>query len=446
MRKVTQHLQGTKALIIAETPRAIGFAGTVLVLGAATDHWGYACFAALAAWTGWHLREFIRFARWSQHPLGRPESDQAPWAAPILRLYRTIAAGRSRSRRLVAQLRGLAALTEALPDAAIVIRLTGEIENFNSAAAQLLDLSSTERGNNLVSLIRHPSFSALVAGRVAGDLIEFALPRAPSQHIEARRIPIDDERLLILARDVTQLNRLLTMRQDFIANVSHELRTPLTVILGYLEALEEPRLDAAESRALLSRLTGPATRMKALVDDLLLLTRLESSPPPPVDELEPLAVADMLADIVTQARQLATPTHHLNLSADQGLRIRAAESEIHSAFSNLITNAVRYSPDGGPIEIRWFADDGAACFEVRDNGVGIAQEHLSRITERFYRVDLAHARVRGGTGLGLAITKHVLKRHGATLGVTSKLGQGSVFCCRFPAALTKHSPSNQEHT
>ncbi len=421
--------------------RIAGFVTVAITLGVATGAWGYAMFIALALWSAWHVRQFIFFSRWAKHPLSRPENDSDPWRDPTLHLYRTIGAGRARVRRLLSQLRGLTALTEALPDAAVVIRRTGEIEAFNSAASAVLELAKDERGNNIVSLLRHPSFSALVAGRVSGDIIEIALPRAPERHLEIRRIPIDSRRLLILARDVTQLNRLLTLRQDFIANVSHELRTPLTVILGYLEALDEPDVDADEMRVLYGRLRGPANRMKALVDDLLLLTRLESSPAPGPDDMDPVDVAGMLADIVAGAQHVATPRHRIRLTAEPQLRVRAAESELHSAFSNLITNAVRYSPDGGDIDVRWYADN-SARFEVCDHGLGIAPEHLSRITERFYRVDLAGARVRGGTGLGLAITKHVLKRHGATLTVKSELGKGSCFTCTFPATsiVTQQQP------
>ncbi len=415
-----------------EAVHIAGLTGFAVAMGSITDAWGYSFLTALAAWVVWQGREFVRFLRWSERPLARPENTSELWAVPVLRLYRGIAAGRGRARRLITQLRGLSSLAEALPDAAVVIRRTGEIEMFNQAAATFLHLTPNERGNNLVSLIRHPSFSALVAGRVAGDIVEFALPRSPNRHLEARRIVIDSRRLLILARDVTQLNRLLTMRQDFIANVSHELRTPLTVIMGYLEALDDATLSRDELENLHRRMTGPANRMKALVDDLLLLTRLESSPPPSNEQLRPIDVAAMLDDIVADARQLASPAHRISLQADASLRVRAMEPELHSALSNLITNAVRYSPDGGAIDVRWFRDGAVARFEVRDEGVGIPAEHLSRITERFYRVDLAGSRVRGGTGLGLAIAKHVLRRHGATLGVESQLGKGSVFSCTFP--------------
>jgi len=408
-----------------------------LLFGLLTGLWGYAGFGALAIWLTVHGREFVRFARWAVHPLSRPDNRTDAWQVPTARLYRAIRGSRSRSARLIAELRSLTALAEALPDAAVVVRTSGEIEAYNVAAQALLGLTTRDRGNNLVSLLRHPAVTALLSSRGGSDLVELVLPRYPSRNLEMRRIEIDSRRYLVLVRDITQLNRLLSMRQDFVANVSHELRTPLTVILGYLEAMEDPQLDADERRALVDRMRAPANRMKALVDDLLLLTRLESSPTPALDDLAPIDVGALITDIVTDAKQLSGGRHKFNLDIDRTLLIRGLRSELYSAFANLITNAVRYSPDGGAIDITWQpGDGGTAHFSVRDHGVGIAAEHISRITERFYRVDLASSRVRGGTGLGLAITKHVLKRHDSTLEVESRLGSGSRFSCNFPARLT----------
>jgi two-component system phosphate regulon sensor histidine kinase PhoR len=172
--------------------------------------------------------------------------------------------------------------------------------------------------------------------------------------------------------------------------------------------------------------------MKVLVDDLLLLTRLESSPKPSQTDVDVVAVAPMLESIVAEARQISDGQHRITLEADPSLRLRGSEFELHSAFSNLIGNAVRYSPEGGDIHVRWFATDAGPRFEVEDHGMGIPAQHLTRITERFYRVDLSGSRARGGTGLGLAIVKHVLKRHDATLGVQSELNKGSLFYCVFP--------------
>jgi two-component system phosphate regulon sensor histidine kinase PhoR len=239
---------------------------------------------------------------------------------------------------------------------------------------------------------------------------------------------------MILVRDVTELNRLLSMRQDFIANVSHELRTPLTVIVGYIETLMNEELDEATTRGLVGKLLSPTTRMRALVDDLLLLTRLESSPNPSQDELTSVDMGVVLNAIAADARMLSSGRHDIQVEIGTRTHVLGIDSELHSACLNLVTNAVRYSPDGGPIRISWTEVPDGARFAVEDHGMGIPKEHISRITERFYRVDLAQSRVRGGTGLGLAIVKHVLKRHNTFLQVESELGKGSTFFCVFPSS------------
>ena len=403
----------------------------VAVAGELTGAWGIAVFVAAVAWFVPHAREFDRFRRWSRHPIGRPDNAAELWREPTVKVFRALRQSRTRVRRMLTRLRYVRSATEALPDGAILIKRDGEIEMFNAAAKRLFGLAAGDVGQNFVSLTRNPEIAALVGGQVPDELVEITATRADSQ-LEIRRIDIDETRVLILARDVTQLNRLLTMRQDFVANVSHELRTPLTVILGYLESMEDDTLDPTQTRRLIERLRSPAKRMKVLVDDLLLLTRLESSPKPSQTEVDIVAVAPMLEAIAADARQLSNGRHRITVEADPTLKLRGSEFELHSAFSNLIGNAVRYSPDGGDIAVRWFATEGGAHFEVEDDGMGIPEQHLSRITERFYRVDLSGSRARGGTGLGLAIVKHVLIRHGATLGVRSELNKGSVLSCDFP--------------
>jgi two-component system, OmpR family, phosphate regulon sensor histidine kinase PhoR len=370
--------------------------------------------------------------QWSRHPMRRPDNTVELWQEPTVRVFRSLRLLRSRIRRLTTRLRYVRSATEALPDGAVLIKRNGEIDMFNLAAQTLLGLSARDVGQNFVSLVRNPEIASLVNGQAAEGLVEITATHSDLQ-LEVRRIDIDETRMLILARDVSQLNRLLSMRQDFVANVSHELRTPLTVILGYLESLDhDESLDQEQLRALITRLGSPAKRMKVLVDDLLLLTRLESSPKPSQTDVDIVAVAPMLESIVAEARQISDGRHRITLEADPALRLRGSEFELHSAFSNLVGNAVRYSPDGGDILVRWFATQAGPRFEVEDHGMGIPAQHLTRITERFYRVDLSGSRARGGTGLGLAIVKHVLKRHDATLGVQSELNRGSLFYCVFP--------------
>jgi two-component system phosphate regulon sensor histidine kinase PhoR len=401
----------------------------VLIVGATTQAWGSALAVVLALWLLVNARGFVRLRRWAQRPLQRPYLGLGAWQAVAERLFRSIRYNRNRTQQVVRQLRYLRSATQALPDGAVLIKTGGEIEIYNAAAQSLLGLTRSDVGQNLVSLVRNPALAALIDGRVPDGLIEMA--SNSERRLEIRRIDVDPQRMLILARDVTELNRLLTMRQDFVANVSHELRTPLTVMRGYLESLDDPDLDRQQLIDLARRLRSPAERMQVLVDDLLLLTRLESNPRPRMDDIAPVPVAALLEKIAAEARALATSRHRIRVDADADLLLYAVESELHSAFANLIQNAVRYSPDGGDIDIRWYLAAEGPRFEVSDQGVGVPAEHINRLTERFYRVDLAGARTRGGTGLGLAIVKHVLKRHDATLGITSEPGKGSRFFCTF---------------
>lgn len=416
---------GTRAASAAAglaTAALVGFLSGSVAWGVVT---------ALAAFIAWHAIQFRGFARWSRRPLGRPRSRDAAWAALADRLHRAIGMGRTRSRGLVATLRRLRTTTDTIPDGWVILRTDGEIEDYNRGARDHLGLAANDHGQNLVALVRNPGIVSLLRGEVDSDIVEIAAPADETRRIELRRIDIDTERALVMARDVTELNRLLTMRQDFVANVSHELRTPLTVIVGYLEELDQGNPDFETLREVLPKLTPPARRMRALVDDLLTLTRLESAPLPSDETTGDIDVALMLETIVAEARQLSAGRHRIVLHADSGLRLRGVSTELYSAFNNLVTNAVRYSPDGGKIDVRWYASARGRRFEVEDRGMGIAPEHLTRITERFYRIDLAGARVRGGTGLGLAIVKHVLRRHRSVLQVESELARGSLFYCVF---------------
>lgn len=391
--------------------------------------WGIA--TGLAGFVVLNWLDYRELVRWSGSPLTRPRARGVFWQAPLEALFRTIRGYRERSRNLAGRLRWLETTADGLPDAWVVLRGAGEIEQVNTNAQRLLGLGAGDQGQNLLGLIRDPALVDLINGNIEEELVEIPSPVSDGMRLEVRRIPLDD-RTLVLARDVTELNRLLSMRQDFIANVSHELRTPLTVIMGYLESIAEEPLDPKLVAELMRRLNPPAKRMKSLVEDLLTLTRLESAPMPNPATIEAVDAAPLLQSLQLEAEQLSSGTHQLIFEVEQGLVIEGVPGELQSAFSNLIANAIRYSPDGGPIWIRWSPSSGGARFEVEDHGVGIAPEHLSRITERFYRIDLAEARVRGGTGLGLAIVKHILRRHNTHLQVATELGRGSRFFCEFP--------------
>ncbi len=413
--------------------RLISCGGAALAVGALAASAAWGVVAGLGVWIIWGAVEANSFRRWSRSPLGNPWQHTAFWRGTARRLFETLHRSRERTRRLIDELRWLQGTLNSIPDGWIVLQSGGAIEAVNQGASSLLGLVRRDWRRNLTDLVRDPSIAALLRGEMEDSIVELASPVDESRRLELRHLPVDDGRSIVLIRDVTMLDRLLTMRQDFIANVSHELRTPLTVIIGYLETLEEDDIDRETLQKLLAKLRAPADRMKALVDDLLTLTRLESSPMPGAGDIEPVDVA-MLESVVNEARQLTTAAHDIVLDADPGVVASAVPAELHSAFFNLVANAIRYSPDGGLVSVRWRHGKSGPRFEVEDQGLGIPPEHISRLTERFFRVDMAKSRVRGGTGLGLAIVKHILRRHGTRLQVESQLGKGSLFSFELPAA------------
>ena len=390
--------------------------------------WGVV--AALVVVAAFQFVELIRFSRWARRPLTRPPEGWT-WREDAMRAYQSIRATRARARRFAEVLRQMQRTADAIPDGLVVVRGSGEIESFNQAARTLLGLLPADRGENLFAFIRDPQIQTLYASEDAG-LLEIDSPVNAGTRIEMRRVKLEEDRYILIARDITELNRLLTLRRDFVANVSHELRTPLTVILGYLETLTEDKLGKTQRRAAITNLARPARRIQALAEDLLTLTNLESSPHPDDSKIVGVVVERVLLSVVEEARNLSEGKHEIVLESDASLVVEGIAEELFSAFHNLVINAVRYSPDGGRISVRWYRSDEGAVLEVEDEGVGIASEHLSRLTERFYRVDLRGAGVRGGTGLGLAIVKHVLRRHDSVLQVESTLGKGSKFWCVLP--------------
>ncbi|NBU89278.1 MAG: PAS domain-containing sensor histidine kinase, partial [Betaproteobacteria bacterium] len=244
--------------------------------------------------------------------------------------------------------------------------------------------------------------------------------------------PFGDGRLLVLSQDVTERERMEAMRRDFVANVSHEIRTPLTVLAGFIETLVDVPLNDAERARVLALMQTQSDRMQALVSDLLTLAQLEGSPRPTADQW--VAVPALLGQVRSVAVALSKGQHTLEVGSAEGAELAGAATEMQSALTNLVTNAVRYTPPGGAIHVSWrLGDDGTGVLEVTDTGPGIAKEHLPRLTERFYRVDGGRSRETGGTGLGLSIVKHIVQRHGGQIDVQSEVGKGSTFRLVFPA-------------
>jgi two-component system phosphate regulon sensor histidine kinase PhoR len=340
-------------------------------------------------------------------------------------------------RRLVEMLRAYRALADALPDAVIVAeRDSQRITWFNAAATRLLGLRfPADRDAPLGERLQAwPIARWLAAGRMAEPLADLPSPVDPATRLSLRLVPYSPDLWLLLVRDVSRLVRLEQMRRDFVANVSHELRTPLTVVHGYLEMLDESGLDPGEQPdwpPMLAEMQRQSQRMTRLVEDLLTLSRLEAQD---ALEEEPVPMAPMLAALRREAEALSQGAHAVAVEDAAGMDLCGSQRELHSAFSNLVSNAVRYTPAGGEIAIAFErTPDGGATLSVRDSGPGIPPEHLPRLTERFYRVSTSRSRESGGTGLGLAIVKHVLGLHQARLAIDSTPGLGSRFSCVFGA-------------
>ena len=257
--------------------------------------------------------------------------------------------------------------------------------------------------------------------------------RSPDATLAIQLVPFGEDLKLLISRDITRFEQVETMRRDFIANVSHELRTPLTVVGGFLESLEDYTELSEEDRAHFFQLMRDQTlRMQRLVEDLLTLSRLESAANPLQEE--PVRIPQLLQQLQAEAQSLSQGRHQINLEVSSESGLFGSESELRSALGNLISNAVRYTPQGGEISVRWTVENDEGRFSVKDSGIGIEAQHIPRLTERFYRIDRSRSRETGGTGLGLSIVKHVLTRHQARLEINSAVGQGSTFCVIFPAS------------
>jgi two-component system phosphate regulon sensor histidine kinase PhoR len=350
------------------------------------------------------------------------------WAEIFARVERLRAKARNRKRKYHRLLREVRESTGALADGGIILNADHEILWFNPAAARLLGLShATDLGHRLDNLLRQPDFVAYLQAP-AGDGITVASPRHESGWLHVQIIPYGTDQRLAIVRDVTNEKNVERTRRDFVANASHELRSPLTVIGGYLEALGDAD-DVPEAwRTPVAEMQRQAERMTRILRDLIELSRLESAEAAAGRDF--VDVGGLLKQIVQELGARPGPKVALAVTTDAALL--GKESELHSIFYNLVHNAVRFTPPAGSVKVVWRADEGAAVLDVVDTGIGIPEEQIPRVTERFYRVDPGRSRATGGTGLGLAIVKHALQRHEAVLTIVSREGEGSTFSCKFP--------------
>jgi two-component system phosphate regulon sensor histidine kinase PhoR len=322
----------------------------------------------------------------------------------------------------------------ALPDGMVLLNTLNQIEWCNRTAEIQLGLSEEKDvGQPIAYLVRQFEFLDYLQAHEYGEPLKMKSMRNPDVTLEIQLVPFGDNQKLLLCRDISPLEKMETMRRDFVANVSHELRTPLTVVGGFLETLEDMDANMPETtRHYFHLMLEQTSRMRRLVDDLLTLSRLESGQH--VTQDIRIDVPALLRMILREGQSLSNGRHQMALEVDETLHVHGSSEELHSAFANLVTNAIRYTPDGGEIVLTWARRQQDAVFSVRDTGIGIEPQHLDRLTERFYRVDRSRSRATGGTGLGLSIVKHILTHHQAHLEIESEYGKGSVFRVVFPAS------------
>ncbi|GAB3683136.1 phosphate regulon sensor histidine kinase PhoR [Salinisphaera aquimarina] len=374
--------------------------------------------------------------RWLISDRIEPSDGIGVWQEIYTELYRLKQRNRKRKKRLKSIVHEFQASTAALPDGAVVLDSQGRIVWFNSAAAALLALRSPQdMGQRIANLIRHPTFSTYLSQATDSGELEMPSPVNEADTILMRLIPYGNNQRLLIARDISEQKRLEHTRRDFVANASHELRTPLTVLRGYLEMMEEETADSealAGWKAPIHEMGEQSRRMNRIIESLLKLARVEAEGLQ--QRQERVDVPAMITSLVEDIRRAAAGAEHaVSVDLEAGLSLYGRASELESVFSNLLSNAVRYTPAEGEIHVRWWSDDAGACFSVSDNGPGIDATHLPRLTERFYRVDPGRKASSGGTGLGLAIVKHCLEHHEGELAIDSTPGEGSTFTCRFPS-------------
>lgn len=385
---------------------------------------------SLVAWHYWRLWRLQK--QLTGHRRRPPAGAHGVWSGVETLLYNRQQDARNRKRRLLGMLRAYRTAAAVLPDAVVIIdRNSQRILWFNEASERLLGFRYPRDRNEPVAQLLKPLPVAvwMAAGQHAEPMVDAPSPHDPRIRLNLRLIPYSEQHWLLVARDISKLMHLEQVRRDFVANVSHELRTPLTVIHGYLELFDTDELP--EWTPMFDEMRLQSRRMAQIVEDLLTLSRLEA------DELLPsetVPMRSLLQTLRREAEALSQGRHTISIDDTTLLDLIGSNNELHSAFSNLVANAVRYTPSGGRISINFSPDGDGALLAIHDTGYGIPPQHLPRITERFYRVSTSRSRESGGTGLGLSIVKHVLAMHQARLEVASEVGKGSVFSIHFDAA------------
>ena len=381
----------------------------------------------------WHVAQLDALARWAGGALDEPVPEgRGTWALAYAALYRRVRLRSARQRDLRLVLDRFVSGAEALPEGVVVLDAANRIQWANPTAQAHLGVELRhDQGAPIVNIVRQPAFVQYLAAGDFNEPVVIESQREAGMTLSIQVVPFGVEEKLLMSRDITRLEAVARMRRDFIANVSHELKTPLTVLSGFLETLADLKLEPKQRQRYIALMSEQAQNMQRLIGDLLTLSALESEHSALQESEFPIGL--LLDEVLAEAKVLSAARHEVTLEIEHPASVIGSRDELKSAFGNLVSNAVRYTPDGGRIALEWRAGAAGAEFSVSDTGIGIAPEHIPRLTERFYRVDRSRSRATGGTGLGLAIVKHVLIRHQAELSIESAPAQGSRFTVRLPA-------------
>ena len=387
-------------------------------------------FTGLCLYVAWLFFHLYRLNKWLIHGTDIPPESSGLWGDIFDNIYKLQCQQQAETENLQAVIKRIQEITSALRDGIIILDWRGHLDFWNPAAQRMIGFRSKDQGLSIINFIRDPKFVQYFNSDNYLEPLDLQSPRQTSKQLQIQITRFGQQERLIVIRDITQVHNLEQMRQDFVANVSHELRTPLTVINGYIETISDNNKTPTWDKPL-QQILQQGKRMSLLINDLLVLSKLETTEAG--HNQKELELAPLLMSIKNEAEALGNDKQQtIRLQCDEPISILANEKEIHSAFSNLAINAVKYTPEKGVIDLHLWKDTNHVYFSVTDNGPGIDSKHLPRLTERFYRVDASRNSATGGTGLGLAIVKHVLLRHDGELKITSDLGKGSTFTCVLP--------------
>jgi two-component system phosphate regulon sensor histidine kinase PhoR len=385
-----------------------------------------------------NARQLFNLSAWLKSPsLDNIPEGSGNWDEVFSQLYKMVKRHNQTKQDLAAELLHIQQATAALPEGVAILNEMNRIEWFNPQLEQHFDLDAEhDVMQDITYLVRQPEFIEYLHSSNFNDPLMMRPARHDDMILSIKLIPYGGNKRLLISRDITQFERIESMRRDFVANVSHELRTPLTVVNGFVENLQDmPDLSNSSARRALQLMAEQTQRMENLVADLLTLSRLENDQSAMSEEV--VDVNGLLNEVLHDGKLLSAEQHTLRLELASQAKLLGNREDLYSAFANLVGNAIRYTPEDGVILLRWFERGGQPVFAVQDTGIGIAAQHIPRLTERFYRVDRSRSRETGGTGLGLAIVKHVAMRHQAKLEILSEDGKGSTFSLVFPSRRLK---------